>query len=391
MSDSHELPDCETPATSTEDRLGRFLEEAMKLEQRGEVIDVAAMLTDRPDLIDRGRRLVQGVQSFRAAVTTGFAPARPTHEASLPDPFPGEFRIRGAVGEGTFGKVWLADDLQLGRAGGAEDVASPRRCRRIRVSGLRKEANILANLDHRNVVKVHAWRQAGGEHYLVLEYVAGGSLADLLKQEGPLPWQRAARYIANVSEGLLEVHAQGIIHRDIKASNTLWEPGRDEAKLTDFGVAGRLGATRTAVGTPVFMAPEALRGRATEASDVYGLAATLFHLTTGELPFAATTADELATGAARGLSSRRPFPAGSPAAGGHHPRRPGGKPSGPPIAASLHRSAMGRVELRRWWTGFFPMPSRGRQRPRWDCGWRSAGGRQTAGAQWRPRSRRPTP
>lgn len=117
-----------------------------------------------------------------------------------------------------------------------------------------------------------------------------------------MSWQRAARYIANVAEGLVEVHARGIIHRDIKASNTLWEPARDEAKLTDFGVAGRLGATRTAVGTPVFMAPEALRGKATEASDVYGLAATLFHLTTGQLPFTAATPDEIVSDAARGLS-----------------------------------------------------------------------------------------
>src|SRR5262249_23781080 len=85
---------------------------------------------------------------------------------------------------------------------------------------------------------------------------------------------------------------QGIIHRDIKASNMLWDSARDEAKLTDFGVAGRLGATRSAVGTPVFMAPEALLGHATEASDVYGLAVTLFHLITGELPFPATTVGE---------------------------------------------------------------------------------------------------
>jgi hypothetical protein len=104
-----------------------------------------------------------------------------------------------------------------------------------------------------------------------------------------------------VAEGLREVHAHGIIHRDIKASNILWNPARDEAKLTDFGVAGRLGATRTAVGTPVFMAPEALLGRATEASDVYGLAATLFQLTTGELPFPATTPAEGATPAGHGL------------------------------------------------------------------------------------------
>jgi serine/threonine protein kinase len=302
MSDSSALPG-EAPASSTEDRLGRFLEEALNREQNGQAIDVAALLSDRPDLIGRGHRLIQGLQTFRrAAATTIFRPAWTSCEAPPPDPFPGEFRIRGLLGEGTFGKVWLADDLHLGRRVALKTLHLSADADPSALEALRKEAQVLASLDHGHVVKVHAWRQAGGEHYLVLEYVAGGSLDDLLKEEGPLSWQRAARYIANVAEGLVVVHARGIIHRDIKASNMLWEPYRDEAKLTDFGVAGRLGATRTAVGTPVFMAPEALRGRATAASDVYGLAATLFHLTTGELPFHATTQDELAAGAERGLS-----------------------------------------------------------------------------------------
>jgi serine/threonine protein kinase len=302
MSDSSELPG-EAPATSTEDRLGRFLEEALNREQNGQAIDVAALLADRPDLIGRGRRLIQGLQTVRrAAATTTFPPAWTSSEAPLPDPFPGEFRIRGLLGEGTFGKVWLADDLHLGRRVALKTLHLPADADPSALEALRKEAQILASLDRGNVVKVHAWRQAGGAHYLVLEYVAGGSLADLLKEEGPMSWQRAARYITSVAEGLVVVHARGIIHRDIKASNMLWEPSRDEAKLTDFGVAGRLGATRTKVGTPAFMAPEALQGRATEASDVYGLAATLFHLTTGEFPFTATTAGELAAGVARGLS-----------------------------------------------------------------------------------------
>jgi serine/threonine protein kinase len=303
MSDGNGLPGDEAPATSTEERLGRFLEEAMNLEQPGDAIDVAALLADRPDLVDRGRRLVEGLESLRrSAATTTFTPGHSTDETPLPNPFPADFRIRRLLGKGTFGKVWLADDLHLGRQVALKTLHFPADADPSALEALRKEANTLSNLDHRNLVKVHAWLHSGGEPYLVLEYVAGGSLADLLKEEGPMSWQRAARYIANVAEGLVEVHARGIIHRDIKASNMLWEPARDEVKLTDFGVAGRLGATRTAVGTPVFMAPEALSGQATTASDVYGLAATLFHLTTGELPFAATTADELAAGAARGLS-----------------------------------------------------------------------------------------
>jgi serine/threonine protein kinase len=306
MRDDYELPGGEPPPTPTEDRLGRFLEEAMNLAQGGRTIDVAALLADRPDLIDRGRRLVEGLKSFhRAAGTTSFhpgpAPAPAPGQAPLPDPFPGEFRIRRLLGQGTFGKVWLADDLHLGRQVALKTLHLPAAADPSALEALRKEANFLAGLDHRNVVRVHAWRKAGGDHYLVLEYVPGGSLADLLKEVGPLTWQRAARYVAGVAEGLREVHAHGIIHRDIKASNILWDPARDEAKLTDFGVAGRLGATRTAVGTPVFMAPEALRGQATEASDVYGLAATLFHLTTGELPFPALAHEEADASASRGL------------------------------------------------------------------------------------------
>jgi serine/threonine protein kinase len=300
MRANNDLAADDVPVTPTEERLGCFLEQAINLALAGEPIDVAAMLADQPNLIDRGRRLIDGLQSFRQAAVT-FCPAPPTDAALLPDPFPDEFRIRRLLGKGTFGKVWLADDLHLDRRVALKTLHLPTDADPIALEALAKEAKILANLKHRNVVEVYAWRQAGAEHYLVLEHVAGGSLADLLKEEGPLSWQRAARYIANLAEGLREVHGRGIIHRDIKAANALWEPAQDEAKLTDFGVAGRLGFTRTAAGTPVFMAPEALRGRATEASDVYGLAATLFHLTTGELPYVAATADELAADTARGL------------------------------------------------------------------------------------------
>jgi serine/threonine protein kinase len=312
MSEYDALPAEESPVSPTEERLGRFLDEALSLLQRGQPVDVPALLADRPDLVERGQRDVEALEVARRLAPCGSrshapstmsprAPFLPTEQVMLPDPFPGEFRINRLLGEGTFGKVWLADEVNLGRQVALKTLHLPAEANPSALDALRKEAHFLARLDHRNVVKVHAWREAGGEHYLVLEYVCGGSLAELLKKEGPLPWQRAARYLADVAEGLREVHACGIVHRDIKASNILWDSARDEAKLTDFGVAGRLGATRTAAGRPVFMAPEALLGRATAASDVYGLAATLFHLTTGELPFPATTLEVLADNARRGL------------------------------------------------------------------------------------------
>jgi len=225
MSDSRALSEGESLTTSTEERLGCFLDQAMNLAQDGHSVDVAALLADRPDLIDQGRRLIEGLESLRrAAASTTFAPAQPTEEAKLPNPFPNDFRIGRLLGQGTIGKVWLADDLHLGRQVALKTLHLPTDADTTALEALRKEATILAYLDHRNVVKVHAWRQVGDEHYLVLEYVAGDSLADLLKAEGPMSWQRAARYVANVAEGLVEVHARGILHRDIKASNMLWEP-----------------------------------------------------------------------------------------------------------------------------------------------------------------------
>ena len=90
-----------------------------------------------------------------------------------------------------------------------------------------------------------------------MQYVSGGSLSDLLKSEGPLDWQRAARYVADVGEGLLEVHARGIIHRDVKPANILWDPRKDEALLTDFGIAARLTDPANVAGSIPYMAPEA--------------------------------------------------------------------------------------------------------------------------------------
>src|SRR5262249_29121347 len=139
---------------------------------------------------------------------------------------------------------------------------------------LRNEARILGSVCHPNIVAVHAWRQAGAEPCLVLQYVAGGSLETRVGRHGPLPWNVAARYVADVAEGLLLLHARGIIPRDVNPANILLDLEADEALLTDFGVAARLADPHTVAGTPRYMAPEAFRGEASEALDVYSLAAS---------------------------------------------------------------------------------------------------------------------
>jgi serine/threonine protein kinase len=221
------------------------------------------------------------------------------------------------LGAGAFGTVWLAEDLHLARYVALKTVRPPERPERAArwLEQLRAEARALASVRHRNVVQVYAWRESPtGECYLVLQYVPGDSLADRVRQQGPLPWALAARYVADVAEGLLAVHARGIVHRDVKPANILWNSETDEALLTDFSIAARWGDGGEVGGTPSYMPPEAFDGVVGPGQDVYGLAASLFWLVTGSVPFPGRTPDEARSQARRGLPSPDPRCADLPAA-----------------------------------------------------------------------------
>ncbi len=218
------------------------------------------------------------------------------------------YRIYKHLGSGAFGEVWLAQDLNLPRVVAAKTLkvgGAPKEQARA-LEALRQDAGLLARVEHPNVVRVYAWLTVHDQHYLVMQYVSGGSLADLLKSEGPLDWQRAARYVADVGEGLLEVHGLGIVHRDVKPANILWDPRRDEALLTDFGVAARLADPAAIGGSIPYMAPEAFDGRVAFSLDVYSLASTFFELVTGSAPFPGSRISELKQRIARGLPDPDP-------------------------------------------------------------------------------------
>jgi serine/threonine protein kinase len=320
----------EPPAEGDEALLAEFLDEALVRLNRGEAVSAQQLLGASPHLVGRGRRLLEQLE-----VLVGMAAGMRRQESLLqsellalssegdpsaaggetpPDPFPGEFRIVRRLGEGAFGTVWLAEDVHLGRRVALKTIvaAGPSRPAEHTLARLREEARLLAAVRHRNVVQVHAWRETApsprgaAAHYLVLQYVPGGSLAGRVREEGPLPWQLAGRYIADVAEGLLEVHARGIVHRDVKPANILWDPEADEALLTDFGIAVRLAEAGAAAGTPLYMAPEALAGQGGSAQDVYALAASLFWLVTGSAPFPGLTRAQIADQARLGLPDPDP-------------------------------------------------------------------------------------
>jgi tRNA A-37 threonylcarbamoyl transferase component Bud32 len=323
----------EPPVSRTEEALMAFLDIFLERTSRGESVRPEDLLADFPDLVPDGAALVRSAACIEEFVVnvlehssiledkpsapgmaTELDEGEPTVEEALPDPLPGRFRIRQSLGEGKFGKVWLADHIrfQIPVALKTLHFHVTGKDRDLALAALENEARVLARLQHPNIVRVYSLEQAGNDHYLVLQFVAGGSLQARLDAGGRLGWQLAARYIADVGEALLHVHAQGIIHRDVKLANILWDRQRDEALLTDFGLATRLEDSRHAAGTPLYMAPEAFEGKCTTAGDVYGLAASLFALLTGRVPFPAGTRDELLDRIRRGLPDPEPLFAGVP-------------------------------------------------------------------------------
>ena len=239
------------------------------------------------------------------------------------------YRIYKHLGSGAFGEVWLAQDLNLPRVVAAKTLklgAAPKEHARA-LDALRQDAHLLTQVEHPNVVRVYAWMTVHDQHYLVMQYVSGGSLADRLKREGPLDWQRAARYVADVGEGLLEVHARGIVHRDVKPANILWDPGRDEALLTDFGVAARMANPAAVAGSIPYMAPEAFDGQVVAVAG--RLQPGLDFLPPGHRLGAVPRLADLRAEAADRAGPARPGPAlcrAPRAAGTDHPRRLGRRP-----------------------------------------------------------------
>jgi hypothetical protein len=203
-----------------------------------------------------------------------------------------QYRAQERLGRGAMGVVDLALDDQgrpvalkhLVLHGSARDMARARQ-------RIRREAEALTRLDHPHVVRLVDLVDDGDEVVLVLPYLGGGTLADHVRQNGPLTPGQVDLLADTLLDALAAAHRQGIVHRDIKPSNVLFDES-GHAYLADFGIAtirdatSGLTATGAVVGTPDYMAPEQARGEAsTPASDVFGLGATLLFAATGEPPY----------------------------------------------------------------------------------------------------------
>ncbi len=246
---------------------------------------------------DSLRALLQHLKQDSRATALYFSPAdSPVPPTEVLGPLD-DYQITGLIGQGAMGMVLEAIDPALGRKVAIKvlslSLAGDARAR----ERFAREARAAAAVPHEHVVRIYAVREARGLPYIVMEYLAGGSLQDYLDQHGPLDWRVAARLGAEVAEGLAAAHARGLVHRDIKPSNILLEsvaPGAPgAAKIADFGLAraadeSRLTQTGILAGTPMFMAPEQARGEAVDGrADLFSLASVLYALTTGREPFRA--------------------------------------------------------------------------------------------------------
>jgi eukaryotic-like serine/threonine-protein kinase len=259
------------------------------------------------------------------------------------------YALKAPLGRGGMGVVWRAHDLVLGREVAVKEVVfpptMPEEERRPAQARVMREARAAARLNHHGAVTLYDVVQHHGGTFIVMELVNAPTLADLVREQGPLPVGRVAELGAQVASALEAAHAAGIVHRDVKPGNVM-VPERGTAKLADFGIASLQGdpqvtSTGLVIGSPAYMAPEQARGEESgPPADFWALGATMFYAVEGAPPFDRGTS--IATLAAVvNDPPRSPDRAGAlgPLLTALLAKDPAARPSGPAVRAELERLA----------------------------------------------------
>jgi serine/threonine-protein kinase len=207
------------------------------------------------------------------------------------------YEILGTVGQGGMSRVYKAHDRVLSETVAIKVLRSELSWDPVLTARFLSEIKLARKVSHRNVCRIHEYGEDRGVRYISMEFIDGGNLKDRLRNGG-LPVAEAFDLVAQLAEGLAAVHAGGIIHRDLKASNIMID-SRGVVKLMDFGIAKQaakdtdwsLGSGGGHVmGTPEYMSPEQARGGKLDfRSDIYSLGCVVFEIFTGRAPFKGQT------------------------------------------------------------------------------------------------------
>ena len=203
----------------------------------------------------------------------------------------GRYRIERELGRGGMAKVFLGTDTVLGRTVAVKILAPQYADDDSFVQRFRREAQAAASITHPNIVSVFDTGSDDGVHFIVMEYVEGRTLAEILAGGGRILPDRAIDIAIDVDRALEAAHARGVIHRDIKPGNIMLDP-RGDVKVTDFGIArvtttaDTVAQTAAIMGTAAYLSPEQAQGLPNDGrSDIYSLGCVLYEMVTGRPPF----------------------------------------------------------------------------------------------------------